>query len=113
MKGRRFWAVALAACLAAGIMGCGDSSSEKKDLDAPAGKAGEQTGNTEEETAGGGTTAKDTLTIGMGNSITTLDFMNGGMTDSAYQLLSMIGATLLKQVDENNDGIAEHRLSAS
>lgn len=107
MKGRRFWAVALAACLAAGIMGCGDSSSEKKDPDAPAGKAGEQTGNTEEETAGGGTTAKDTLTIGMGNSITTLDFMNGGMTDSAYQLLSMIGATLLKQVDENNDGIAE------
>ena len=33
MKGRRFWAVALTACLAAGMIGCGDSGDEKKTAD--------------------------------------------------------------------------------
>ena len=107
MKGRRFWAVALTACLAAGMMGCGNSGAEKKTADPSSEQTGKQSEDKTEENSGGGTTAKDTLTIGMGNSITTLDFMNGGMTDSAYQLLSMIGTTLLKQVDENHDGIAE------
>lgn len=83
------------------------SGTEKKPADPSSGETGEQSEGKAEGNSGGGTTAKDVLTIGMGNSITTLDFMNGGMTDSAYQLLSMIGTTLLKQVDENHDGIAE------
>ena len=73
MKGRRFWAAALTVCLAAGMIGCGNSGTEKKPADPSSEETGEQSEGKAEGNSGGGATAKDVLTIGMGNAITTLD----------------------------------------
>ena len=63
----------------AGILGA-----EKKQQIRLRNKPGSSQKTKQREEFVGETTAKDTLTIGMGNSITTLDFMNGGMTDFPF-----------------------------